>query len=369
MKHRANDQKLTITRYPATSNRSLQAWSAADELVLNVLANQELSRRTVVVYDDRFGFLTAYLHTIEPLTVVTYKSQQKALELNLGQNALPRVSERWLSPLVALPETIDLGIVRVPKSLDLFKLYLAQLTASLAPDGQAICAFMTRYFSAQMIAIAEEFFEHVEQSLAWKKARLLTLTRKKPVGQLELLNALPLTFQDGSVEVFKQYYGVFSAGNIDYATQFLLEHLALAPGERRVLDLASGNGVIARAIQRQRPGVELHLVDDSRLAVESSKLNLTAENVHFHWDDGLEQFERESFDLVVSNPPFHFGHETNIEVSQKLFRQVGDVLKAGGRFVCVANKHLNYMTHLTRTFRTVKTVAENEKYVIYTCVR
>ena len=49
---------------------------------------------------------------------------------------------------------------------------------------------------------------------------------------------------------YQQYFGVFSAKHIDYATQFLLEHLKVLPDEHSILDLASGNGVISTEIRK-----------------------------------------------------------------------------------------------------------------------
>ncbi|MBL4708340.1 MAG: methyltransferase, partial [Flavobacteriales bacterium] len=49
-------------------------------------------------------------------------------------------------------------------------------------------------------------------------------------------------------EGYKQYWGVFSAKHIDYATQYFLEHIKLNPTDNSILDLASGNGVIGNEI-------------------------------------------------------------------------------------------------------------------------
>jgi len=167
--------------------------------------------------------------------------------------------------------------------------------------------------------------------------------------------------------IYKQYAGVFSSDHIDYATQFLLEHLKLNETDSKILDLASGNGVIAHQIKAQKPDAEVHLLDDSFLAVESSKLNV--EDVSFHWNESLEDFNAKSFDLIVSNPPFHFEYENNIEVSLNLFIQAQRCLKENGRFLLVANQHLNYKTHLDKIFGSCSITAENDKFVVYDCLK
>ncbi len=359
------DRQFNITRYPETTNRSLRAWNAGDEYMLLQLGEMELKPKTVAIYNDRFGFLGATLHHLQPFMVIDRKSQQKSLQMNLDSNQLEWNPERLVSPLSDLPETVDIGIIHIPKTLDLFRLYLNHLTRSLADDGLVICSFMTKYFSPQMLDIAGEFFEDVEQSLARKKARVLILRKKKNPPDLPVLNSIEFSFDENHTEKLKQYFGVFSGSNIDYATQFLMKHLKVEQEDQTVLDMASGNGVIARAIQLQKPDADIHLLDDSLLAIESSKQNLNSENAHFHWNDTLHDLDKDSFDLVVSNPPFHFEHETNIEVSIELFQEVFEVLKPGGRFICVANQHLNYKTHLDKIFKAVEVIAQNKKFILY----
>ena len=137
----------------------------------------------------------------------------------------------------------------------------------------------------------------------------------------------------------------------------------------RILDLASGNGVIAKELSKTWPSADYHLVDDSELAVASAKLNFSGENVHHLLDNQLNELEDNYFDFIVSNPPFHFEHDININVPIALFKQAYQKLKAGGEFQLVANTHLNYATHLVKLFKKVEEVAKNDKYVIYNCVK
>lgn len=364
---RHKDLEYKFTRYPETTNKSLRAWSAAEEYVLLKLEELERNLGKIAIYNDRFGFLSCILNEHKPLVVVERKSQQRSIEQNMDLNKLQWDREQQCSPLSELPEKVDVGIINIPKTMDLFELYLNHLSRSLSEDGMVICSFMTKYFSPQMLSIAGDYFEEVEQSLARKKSRLLILKNKTKRPQKELIHTIPFAFEEEGREQLQQYFGVFSSGNIDYATQFLIGHLTLKEGDNKVMDLASGNGVIARAIQLKDPEIEIHLMDDSLLAVESSKLNLDPVNTHFHWNDTLKDFEANSFDLVVSNPPFHFGHETNIEVTLELFKGVAKVLKPEARFICVANQHLNYKTHLDKIFKGVEVMAQNKKYILYSC--
>lgn len=363
---------LSFQRYPATDNRSLRPWSAADEHILQyiepLLEERDDELPSIGIYHDRFGFLGHLLFPYKVKGVAVFRSQQKAWrvnhELNGGQGISPASIH---DPLNKLPEKIDLALIRVPKSLDLFQLYLEHIHANLHPGGGVVAGFMTKHFSPQLLRIAERYFEEVEQSKAWKKSRILRMRGKKDQPKLVPIHTIHWTLPTGEPLRIQQYYGVFSAKQIDYASQFLIEHLEVKPNEKCILDLASGNGILALAIRQQQAAAELHLMDDSYLAIESSKLNLSPEHTYFHNTDTLDDLYDQTFDLVVSNPPFHFDHENNIEVALSLFKGVADHLQDGGRFVLVANRHLNYRTHLIRLFNKVQVVAENQRYIIYEC--
>jgi 16S rRNA G1207 methylase RsmC len=172
---------------------------------------------------------------------------------------------------------------------------------------------------------------------------------------------------DWKGNTLQQFYGVFSSGKIDIGTQYFLEDLAIREDEVQILDLASGNGVIADEALQLNPKAQLTLLDDAVLAVESSKLNVS-ETAQFVCDDDLLQLPKNHYDLVLSNPPFHFEYENNIEVSLHLFEQVHSCLKTNGRFLLVANKHLNYRTHLEKYFAQVLQVKSNEKFEVLECL-
>jgi 16S rRNA G1207 methylase RsmC len=297
---------------------------------------------------------------LNPTTVFTNKSQLSAIELNCKANHL--VFSNSSNPISSVANKIDLALLKVPKSLALFELYLQHISQNSTAEVQVVIGYMTRHFSTKIIEIAEKYFSKVEQSKAVKKARTATLSGKKTIEKAKMIDSLTYNNQ-----AYQQYWGVFSSKHIDYATQYFLKYIEAAPEDLQILDLASGNGVIANELLKKLPNSTIRLLDDSFLAVESAKLNVTGENVHYYFENNLSSFKENSFDLIVSNPPFHFEYEINIQIPIQLFKECYRCLKPGGNLQIVANNHLNYSSHLKKIFSSVEVLAQNENFAVLKC--
>ncbi len=93
-------------------------------------------------------------------------------------------------------------------------------------------------------------------------------------------------------------------------TETLVEQaLLLIPRDspRRILDLGTGSGAIAIAIASERPNCEIVATDASQAALEIAKENAerhTLNKIHCVEGDWIKPVADQSFDLVVSNPPY-----------------------------------------------------------------
>ncbi len=143
--------------------------------------------------------------------------------------------------------------------------------------------------------------------------------------------------------------GVFSAAKPDKATALLLDSL----GEpdltgKGALDLGCGAGLIGAWAARR--GARAVLVDGDLQSVRSAQATLQAsglggEVLHSDVDAGLGA---QTFDLILTNPPFHVGRGVVLDVAREFMAAAGRRLRPGGTLYVVANEPLPYETELAR---------------------
>lgn len=348
-------------RLPDTDNHTLQAWNAADELLVKQVSEELAPNKHISIFNDRFGYLTCHFSEFQPEVWVHLKSQKDAIEKNLSSNQLPA-----LTSYNEITDSSNFGpwdtvIMHIPKSLGLWEWFLQIIHQHATEQTKVYCGFMTRHFTPSWLELAHQYFGTVSQSRAEKKARLLMLEHKKEFSS-KPVEPIKVAYKN---TVYYQFPGVFAYGKTDPATMFLLENLSIRQNEKKVLDWGCGSGIIASELQKNYGPLEITAKDDYLPAVASSKLNLP--DGHIVWDYKLDNLPQYAFDLIITNPPFHFEYENDFSVSLKMFEKSISYLTEKGRLVIVANTHLNYKTHLEKIFPTVLVINRNEKFVIYEC--
>jgi release factor glutamine methyltransferase len=126
----------------------------------------------------------------------------------------------------------------------------------------------------------------------------------------------------------------------------------------RIVDVGTGSGCIALALALELPPAEIYAIDISSAALEVAHINAARhqleKRIHFGKADLLAGFENNSFDFVVSNPPYVgeseedavqlevrrfeprdavFAGPTGLEVIARLIPQAHAALKPGGWLV------------------------------------
>ncbi len=116
----------------------------------------------------------------------------------------------------------------------------------------------------------------------------------------------------GEMLVIETDRGLFASHGLDPGTALLIESLEGATAAR-VLDLGCGWGAIGLAAARSMPQAHVVLTDVNQRAVRLSRRNLERNgirNAEVRLGSLFEPVTDESFDLILSHPPFHAGRAT-----------------------------------------------------------
>lgn len=159
--------------------------------------------------------------------------------------------------------------------------------------------------------------------------------------------------------------GVFAHGRLDAGTSLLLKTLEDSPASGRVLDFASGCGVIGGAVISAAPASKVTLLDDSALAIEAGKRSLSANGFEAKWlpSNGLAELDGR-YDWILSNPPFHRGVNNDLDVARSFFGKAGTFLSENGRIRVVFNRHLPYAAWLRESFNRVDTLSQTNAFTV-----
>lgn len=161
--------------------------------------------------------------------------------------------------------------------------------------------------------------------------------------------------------------GVFSWDRIDPGSALLAESLPALSGKGA--DLGCGYGYLT-AVALQSAKVEaLHLIDIDRRAVDCARRNIDDPRAAFHWADALAAPDLSFLDFIVSNPPFHAAGMEDKALGQRLIRRAAAILRKGGTFYAVANRHLPYEKVLAETFARVTLLSESGGYKVFEAIR
>ncbi|ROO91166.1 16S rRNA (guanine1207-N2)-methyltransferase [Actinocorallia herbida] len=369
--------ELDLGRYPEDERDTLRAWDAADEYLLRHLAGREISPEgQVVLLGDRWGALATALAADRPVSRTDSFLGHRAALANLARNGIDPAAVAFRAPGDPLPEKAGALLVRVPKSLAALEHGLRALRPALVPGATVLGAGLVKEIHTSTLRLFERVIGPTRTSLAERKARLIFAEYDPDLDPGP--DPWPLTYVlDGdagpvSGRTVVNHAGVFCADRLDIGTRFLLHHLPVRPGARRIVDLGCGNGVLGLAAALTHPGAEVVCTDESYAAVESARATFAANGVAggvFTAADGIGDLEPGSCDLVLTNPPFHSHQATTDAAARRMFAGARRALAPGGELWVVANRHLGHHAALRRIFGGCTVAAANPKFTVLRAIR
>ena len=384
-----NGRHYALDRYPAgQKNRSLQAWDAADilliEQALAFLAQKPESQ--ILLINDQFGAISTILTDHIPAHQV-YVVQDSwvghaAIKQNIAANdkQLPRLltsTDKW--------PPVDLVLLKLPHNHSYLHYVLAQCRAILPQATPLIACAKAKDIHRNVVSLISREYGEAHASLTIKKCRYINATLQ-PTPEQSDYHPIVWTLADHQLQVVN-HANVFAREQLDIGARFLLQHLPKfelpyeTPCEtnvdtpKRVIDLGCGNGVLGLAMLAQDPKVQVLFSDDSALAIASAAASVEANNPswltrsNFVQDDCLSQQADQSADLVLCNPPFHQQQAVTDHIAWQMFTDARRVLVKGGRLRIVANRHLGYSEKLARLFGGCIHIASNAKFTILEAIK
>lgn len=363
---------FAFKRWPASSDRSLQAWDAADELLLKHahehLRSLPASDIRLLICNDSHGALGCALHESNPLSWSDSYLAHRALERNWDSNDLYD-KPHYIDSLSAPRGSFNLILIKIPKTYALLEDQLARIRPLLDETSVVVAASLVRHLNKSAFALFEKYIGEVTTSLAVKKARLVFC--KPDLQRPALASPYPDVYTDIDLDMtLANHANVFCRDRVDIGARFFLEHCRLLPQADDILDLACGNGILGIYVQRLQPQARLRFIDESYMAVASAQDNYAniikspSQSPLFSLGNGLEGVDSDSTDLILCNPPFHVQHAVADDTARSFFKHAARCLRQQGQLWVVANRHLRYRDYLGRYFRHCDVVASNRKFVL-----
>nr|WP_206037889.1 methyltransferase [Rhodococcus sp. HNM0569] len=358
-----------MRRRPDVEAPNLHAVDATDRLLLDEAADAlAADPAAVVVLGDRYGALTLGAAVSAGATGIRTFQDALTGERALASNARRvGLADRYRSlPLgVELLAGARVVLVQLPRGLAELDEYAQAIAAHADPSVRVYAGGRIKHLSTSMNDVLARSFSHVHATLARQKSRVLVASGPVPEPA-----RFPLREHSAELGLTVVAHGAaFGGAGLDIGTRALVGVLGDTPADARTaLDLGCGTGILAAALARLRPELEVIATDQSAGAVasaaETAAANGLADRIRVVRDDAAGSLDDDSVDLVVCNPPFHVGAAVHTGSADKMFRAAGRVLRRGGEMWTVFNTHLAYTRALERAVGPTRTVTRTRKFTV-----
>ena len=326
---------------------------------IKLFLKANLQAKHLIDATEALGLLEVELPAEQLTTLTTSKTFwhcARKVRQNILTKAIWQVECESADKLCLIPSTSK-GNLRVEKE---FK----GAYNALIKGGTAYIAMHKDLGAKRYEKLALAIFENGEVVAKDKGWRLLKCTKQKST----LLTITPIYFEALGLNLQAEA-GVFAAGKLDGGTALLLDSLNLSSyADKRVLDLGCGYGIIS--LEVARAGAIVTALDDDILAANCTKQNAEAYNLNVSTlhSDVNSVLDKELFDAVLMNPPFHTGKKNILDLPRAFFAAAHQHLRPRGELTLVANKSLPYEKELEH-WQSIKVLNSNNNFKVITCVK
>lgn len=268
-------------------------------------------------------------------------------------------------------EKFDLLLIYLPKAKQETEYLLANLTPHLKSDAKILLVGEKKGGIKSAAGLLKNYTDNSNIIDSARHCSLVYAELNKTVptfDQAQWLKRFTLSINNISLTICS-LPGVFSHGELDKGSELLLNNL---PDKLvgSALDFGCGAGVLSCFLLKKHQDLSLDLIDVNVYALASAKLtlkenqltaNVFASNVFSNVD--------KQYDLLISNPPFHSGRETNYDAAETFINQSTNHLKKQGNLTLVANKFLRYEPLLLASYKNINEIVKNNKFKVLNCIK
>ncbi|GAC1631827.1 MAG: methyltransferase [Ktedonobacteraceae bacterium] len=310
--------------------------SAADPFVADAL--QKLRTGRIILAEDNITTLNAYQQAmnVQHVAFHDYISHASAASVDVAVlNLLYQPSKAWI----------------------LYGLHAAAL--ALKAKGRLYVKGAKERGILSIGKHMEEQFGNVETLIISKGHRVLCSHVRLDLSRPSAMS----TFSEGHDTSVRT---VFADSKLDEGTRLLLEAMEVRVNDE-ALDIGCGAGFVGLHIAQLASKGHVTMLDASLAAIAVSQQAVEESgltNVQVQPSDGVQAVQRQRFDLVATNPPFHQGGLQTIAIAERFIRGAAQVLRPQGRFYLVANRFLKYEPTLKANFKQVEEVGGNTRFKV-----
>ncbi len=264
------------------------------------------------------------------------------------------------------PESCDMALVQIPRGTQFRAELLQAAVAMVRPGGRIIFAGAKN----EGVRVAVKQLRELcgAAGIVARKGGFHAGEARRPATDIPL-PSLQFTAYEVLVDEHPTQLwscsGVFAPDRLDGGAEALIAGMRIAPGEQ-VLDLGCGTGLVGLAALRR--GAQVTLADVSARAVASARRTVAANGfpeTPVLLSNLAGAIPSQKFDVVVTNPPFHQGHERAFDTARDFIRDAARVLKLESRVYLVANSFLRYEPWLRQHFSRVRVVWQNRRFKVW----
>lgn len=263
-------------------------------------------------------------------------------------------------------EVFDLLLIYLPKAKQETLYLLASLSVHLQQGAAIILVGEKKCGIKSASTLLKTYASNVNAIDSARHCSVLYAELDKPVKpfiQQDWIKTYPITINETHLDICS-LPGVFSYGALDQGSSLLLQSL---PNKisGNILDFGCGAGVIACYLLTKYSDLNVDLIDVNVYALASAKLSLLKNNLEGEvFPSDVFSDVNKKYDLLISNPPFHSGKETDYQAAETFIEQSVNFLARRGKLNIVANKFLRYEPLLEKVLQEANEVQHNNKFKV-----